>query len=341
MRSTAFRWTSLFAVVFSLGACAAEDDTPPEPELEAEALTSRLTPTWKIAGGGAVAFSPSGALVATGSTAAQVQLVSSKDGKLIRTAAIRHTANSLSFSPDGSLLAVGSGGGGTTLNVRLLRVSDGAQLFESSGHLNGATAVSFSPIDNNLFASTGGDRKTKLWHADGTLVQTLDEGVSYGKRISALSFAPNGETLATNVSGNIHVWRVSDGTLQLTILGLGGGKGLAYSPDGKLISTGTQVFDAVDGSLVQTLAWPSGAVLSTAFSHDGLSVVAGGEDFINSVDDSTIRYFLLSNGAERVAYHHVGGASSYVKQLAISPDGRSLAFAVANDATTALAPSPF
>jgi WD40 repeat protein len=253
---------------------------------------------------------------------------------------IRHTANAASFSPDGNLLAVGSGGGGQSLGLRLFRVADGAVLFQGSSHTNGTSAVSFSPKDNNLFATSGGDRTTKLWNAAGSIVRTLNEG-TYGKRISAMSFAPDGNTLASNVSGNIHVWRVADGTLLLTILGTGGGKGIAYSPDSKLISTGTALYDAASGALVRTLAWPSGSVTCTTFTRDGQAVVVGGEDFPNNVDDATIRYFKVSTGAELVAYHQLGGAGSYVKSVAISPDGASLGYTLATDLTTAVVASPF
>lgn len=322
----------------ALTACAAEVSDRPEAELSAEALT--LTPRWKVSGGGALAFSPDSETVASGSTSTQLQLLAASNGQLIKTLKIRHLANAASFSPDGSLLAVGSGGGGQALGLRLFRVSDGSLIFQASSHNNGTSAVSFSPTNNNLFASSGGDRTTKLWDSTGMLLNTLNEG-TYGKRISAMSFAPDGNKLASNVSGNIHVWRVSDGTLLLEILGTGGGKGLAFSPDGKLISTGTALYDSVSGALVRTLSWPSGSVTCTTFTRDGSAVVVGGEDFPNNVDDATIRYFRVSNGAELVVYHQLGGPNSYVKSVAISADGKSLGYTLATDQATAVADSPF
>jgi WD40 repeat protein len=156
-----------------------------------------------------------------------------------------------------------------------------------------------------------------------------------------MSFAPDGNSLASNVSGNIHVWRVADGTLLLTILGTGGGKGIAFSPDSKLISTGTALYDAASGALVRTLSWPSGSVTCTVFTRDGQAVVVGGEDFPNNVDDATIRYYKVSTGEELVAYHQLGGANSYVKSVAISPDGASLGYTLATDLVTVVAASPF
>src|SRR5262245_14823608 len=206
---------ALLAVLLLFVGCAAEVESAAEIEPAEQALL--LSPRWQVSGGGPVRFSPNGQLVATGSTAAKAQLLAAGDGRLVRSLTIRHTANAAAFSPDSSLVAVGSGGGGSTRGLRLFRVSDGTMLFELSAHNNGTTSVSFSPISNSLFASSGGDRTTKLWNTDGSIVRTLDEG-TYGRRISAMSFAPDGNTLASNVSGNIHVWRVSDGTLLRTIL---------------------------------------------------------------------------------------------------------------------------
>jgi WD40 repeat protein len=333
-----FQALAALSALCALGACAADVGGPSEAESTAEALT--LSPRWKISGGGPVTFSPNSATVATGSTSTQVQLVAATNGAAIKSLPIRHTANAAAFSPDGSLLAVGSGDAGQTLGLRLFRVSDSALLFQGSSHSNGTSAVSYSPKDNNLFATSGGDRTTKLWNSSGTVVRTLDEG-TYGKHITAMSFAPDGNTLASNVSGNIHVWRVADGTLLQTILGTGGGRGIAFSPDSKLISTGTALYDAASGALVRTLSWPSGSVTCTVFTHDGQAVVVGGEDFPNNVDDATIRYFKVATGEELVAYHQLGGANSYVMSVAISPDGASLGYTLATDSVTAVAASPF
>ncbi|HKP61161.1 MAG TPA: WD40 repeat domain-containing protein [Polyangiales bacterium] len=328
----------LLALVVALTGCSAQVDSDPGVDLAEQGLL--LSPHWQVAGGGPVRFSPSGQLVATGSTAAKAQLLAAGNGSVVKSLPIRHTANAAAFSPDGSLLAVGSGGGGSTRGLRMFQVASGTQLFEASAHSNGTTAVSWSPTSNTLFATSGGDRTTKLWNSNGTVIRTLQEG-TYGRRINGMSFAPDGKTLASNVSGNIHIWSVSDGVLVREILTSGTGKGLAYSPDGKLISTGTELYDAGSGTRVQSFVWPSGSVTSTTFTRDGSAVVVGGEDFPNSVDDPTIRYFRVSDGAELVAFHGLGSSSAYVKSVAISPDGSLLGYTLATDGLTAVATSPF
>src|SRR4051794_10994562 len=101
-----FQTLAALGALLASGACASDVGGAAEAELSTEALT--LSPRWKVSGGGPVAFSPGGTVVATGSTATQVQLLAADDGKAIRSLAIRHIANAAAFSPDGSLLAVGS-----------------------------------------------------------------------------------------------------------------------------------------------------------------------------------------------------------------------------------------
>src|SRR5581483_1698853 len=99
---------------------------------------------WEATPGGApVRFSPSGATVTGGSTAPE--LLATLDGTVARAfARIRGGSPvAYAFSPNGALLAVGTSG--VTLNLAVYRVSDGAQLWLTTGHSNGTKGVAFSP----------------------------------------------------------------------------------------------------------------------------------------------------------------------------------------------------
>jgi len=334
--STTTRKQLLVCMLFSsaplLGSCGGQ-----EPDDPVAVTTAALSPAniWKVtAAGGPFAFSPSGATVATGG-AGVAKLLAASNGALIRTLNVRSSANAAAFSPDGTLVAIGSSA--TTLNFDMYRVADGVRLFEITGHANGTTGVAFSPTTPGQLATGGRDRMTKIWNSDGTLVRSMSDGI----RVLAIAFSPDGTAVASNASGFIHVWRVSDGTLLRSITATNTFT-VAYSPDGQLISTGTQLWNASTGALVRNLAWPSGGdVVSTTFTKNGAAVVDGGEDFPNSVDVATIRYFRVSDGAVLVTYDQVGGANAYVQSVAISPDGTKLGYTVATDAVTALATSPF
>jgi len=321
----------LVCVVPPLVSCGGDVD---DPIIERSAA---LMPDihWTVAsGGGPFAFSPDGGTVATGG-GIQTQLRAASTGALIRTLRVRSGAQAAAFSLDGTLVALGTTA--FNLNLDLYRVADGVRLFELTGHANGTTGVAFSPTTPGLFATGGRDRMTRLWNTSGTLVRSMNDGI----RVLGIAYAPDGTNVASNASGFIHIWRVSDGTLLRTITATNTFT-VAYSPDGHLLSTGTQIFDASTGALVRNLAWPAtGTVDATVFTHDGTAVVAAGEDFPNMVDVATIRYFRVSDGAILVTYDQVGGANAYVKTVALSPDGASLGYTVATDGTSVLARSPF
>jgi WD40 repeat protein len=317
-----------------LVSCGADTESPGIENIDR--TTGALSPTihWSVStSAGPFAFSPDGTMVATGG-GVQTDLLAASNGALIRNLRVRSGGQAAAFSFDGTLVALGSTA--FNLNLDLYRVADGAHLFELTGHANGTTGVAFSPTTAGLFATGGRDRMTKLWHTDGTLVRSMNDGI----RVLAIAYSPDGTTVASNASGFIHLWRVSDGTLLRTITATNTFT-VAYSPDGSLISTGTQLWNAATGALVRSLAWPSGDVTTTTFTHNGSEVVAAGEDFPNSVDVATIRYFRVADGAILVTYDQVGGANAYVKSVAISPDGTSLGYTVATDGTSVLATSPF
>ena len=324
-------------MALALPACAVATEAGQAAD-ETATASSALAPTIRFTAanaGGTVAFSPDGTRLATGSGGQeQAKILATSNGAVAQTLVVEGSPDAASYSVDGTFLAIGSAG--FNQNLRLFRVATGQLVFQKSAHNNGTTAVRFSPTNPNLFASAGRDRTTKIWSTDGTLIRTMNDGI----RVLGMAFSPNGLTVASNASGRVHIWRVSDGALLRTITATNQ-SAVAYSPDGIILSTGTQLFNAATGALIRNLAWPSGTVTSTTFTKDGRAVVAAGEDFPNNVDVATIRYFRVSDGAILTTFNQIGGASAYVQSVAISPDGASLAYAVATDKVTVLAASPF
>jgi WD40 repeat protein len=309
---------------------------------ETNTASAALRPTirWTAqAAGGTVAFSPDGARVATGSAGQeQAKLLAASNGAVVQTLAVEGPPNAAAYSRDGRFIAIG-----TALNVLNLTVYDlttETLLFQKTGHNNGTLSVSFSPTNPTQFATGGRDKtvaNTKFWSTDGTILRSLNDA----SRVFAVSYSPDGANVASNASGHVHIWRVADGALLRTIEATNH-NALAYSPDGTIISTGTQLFNAATGALIRNLTLPTGSVTSTTFTRDGRAVVVAGEDFPNNIDVPTIRYFRVSDGATLVTFNQQlgGSTTAYIKAVAISPDGASLAYAT-NDNLTVLAASPF
>jgi WD40 repeat protein len=325
-------------LALAMAGCAVSAEEQAQAD-EAATASSALAPTirWTAANaGGPVAFSPDGTRLATAAGGQELmKLLAIGDGSVAQTLVVEGSPDAAAYSRDGALLAVGTSA--FNQNLSLFRVATGQLVFQTTGHNNATTSVQFSPTNPNQFATGGRDRNTKIWNIDGTLVRTMRDSL----RVLAIAYSPDGATIASNSGGNVHLWRVSDGTLLRTIVATNV-FAVAYSPDGTLISTGTQLFNAATGALVRNLAWPAGgSVTTTTFTKDGRAVVAGGEDFPNNVDVPTIRYFRVADGATLATFDHLGGANAYVKSVAISPDGRSLGYTVATDEKTVLAASPF
>jgi WD40 repeat protein len=334
-------------VALALSACAMSAEDAPTATDDPGVAASALTPNIKFtatAAGGTVRFSPDGTRLATGSAGQeQAKVLSTANGAVLQTLAVEGAPDSISYSSDGHFVAIGSAGFNQNLTVYDLTTTPPTAVFQNvTAHTNGTTSVRFSPTNPHLLVTAGRDKMTKTWTVPGTTTRPLPLlSMSDGIRVLGMDVSPDGTTAASNSQGSIHIWRLSDGTRLRTFTATNR-SAVAYSPDGKIISTGTQLFNAATGALIRNLNWPAtGSVTSTVFTKSGNAVVVGGEDFPNSVDVPTIRYFRVSDGAILTTFDHLGGAHAYVDAVAISPDGASLAYSVATDGTTVLASSPF
>jgi WD40 repeat protein len=237
------------------------------------------------------------------------------------------------ISDDGKTLATGN----RDRTISLYRVSDGKSLLSFHGHRTYISSLAFSPKDNNLLATGGGDGTVRLWEPrTGRELRVLQLQCPPGHPInhvpvvvSSVAFSPSGNQLAAACDDRIvRVWNTGDWTLQhelkehthITI------KAVAFSADGKMLASGDYegliiVWDPVTGMPLRRLRWDlpykSAAVLCLAFAPKGNLLASGGADRI-------IRFWDTVAGKET---NRFDGLEGRVTALAFSPDGGILASA--------------
>jgi WD40 repeat protein len=295
-----------------------------------------------------IAYSPEGRFLATatanGDEQPNVHLWNLDDGMLVRDLdGFVQGAEAVAFSPDGTLLvAAGSRRDRNAVQfdiVKLYDVATGAQVRAfpaGNGFYVGSLAFS---RDGTLLATAGYSGLIEVWRvADGARVTSLNEGSNVS--IDAVHFAPSGSNLmAASVDGRATVWDVPSGTELLSISPIGGDFEVdaTFSPDSlQIVTTGpnnaVQIWDAMNGTLLRSMSlhseparllWPDlDHVVSYEWSGGSITWMTRqpSGDFVETVE-----------------WRVTGGKAPCI---ALSPDGKSIAYGALQGTDLGFAFSP-
>jgi WD40 repeat protein/serine/threonine protein kinase len=308
----------------------------------------------------AVAVSPDGERIATGSSDATARIWDTGTGSEILT--LRgHSGRiwSVAFSPDGQRLATASSdqtvriwdaatglptglvlpgrgsefssvryspGGGQILTgsldgmARLWDATTGGQIREFQMPQPGPTITTFSPDGRLVAVGTGG--RVVLWDAAGSPVRSIE---GYQGGITGLAFSPDGgRLLTTSADETAHLWDTATGRELARLRGHTYNVECgAFSPDGKLVATSS--YD----STIRLWDPATGLEIRRLKGHlaaaRAIAFTADGQRLVSGgYLDNAVRIWNLGD------YHlfqSLAGHTGVVRALAYSPDGRRIATA--------------
>jgi len=287
-----------------------------------------------------VAFSPDGALLASGSmypddNAVRIWKVASIfDGELDPWQLHKeHTRAVLSidFNPSSKFLLSGSADNTARL-INVFANRPASVLFYRTGAIIEMFAVDYSPVPSDsgeqmvalagaVFQGSTPTELLEIWNAtSGEMVMQLSGHTS---GVETVAYSPDGTLLASGggyPDNSIRIWNAHSGELLRVLEGHASGvRYVSFSPDGKtLISNGWDamlyLWDAETGQLKRSIDEHTSVVWSASLSPNGSLLATGG-------DEGFIRLWNLKTGQKLNTFN---AHSSRVTSLTFNPGGTIL-----------------
>jgi WD40 repeat protein len=259
----------------------------------------------------AVALSPNGKYLASGSWNGTVILWDIQSGRVIRTfSQFPNRIQTLTFSNDSKLLFSGS-----TI-IKIWDISNGQEIKTIGNDLKLITHVGISP-----------DQKYALLAEQGGTINLVD--ISSGKTLQifpgdnsdilSFGFSADGEYVATGNSKRINIWDIKQ--TKLVHIYIGHTKDItciAFSPDGKYILSGGSdktviLWDILSGKILRKWTNFSGELRCISFSPDGKS-------FLTGTWDKEIQLWSIEKGSKIKSYI---GHTNGIAALTFFEDGKN------------------
>lgn len=272
----------------------------------------------------AIAFSPDGQNVLTGSADKTARLWDTKTGKELRKFE-GHTSDvrSVAFSPDGKYVLTGS----EDKTARLWEVETGREVRKFEGHSHFIRSAVFS-ADGKYILTGSWDKSARLWEtATARLVQTF-AGDS-DRVMSATLSADRKYVLTGSIDGIARLWETESGRLVRRFEKHSWWvSSVAFHPNGKYVLTAgwddtVRLWETDTGREVRQFNGHTNIVNSAVFSPNGKYVLTGS-------DDDTARVWETDTGRE---VRKVESRPSSVYSATFSPDGKQVIIGCNKNAT--------
>ncbi|MBA2679048.1 MAG: protein kinase, partial [Ktedonobacteraceae bacterium] len=290
------------------------------PDSEPEILIYSNHTSWVSA----VAWSPNGKLIASGSWDTMVQIWDAASGGTIRTyEGHEQPVKSIAWSPDGTYMASGSWDN----TVQIWETNTGTILPDEYHHEAQVETVAWSP-DGRYIASAGHDGIVHIWRPFNK--RTVLSYRGHSGPVWKVDWSPDGKYIASaSHDRSVQVWEALTGIHILTYYQHQYQVAtVAWSPDGQLLASGdhdgmVHLWESATGNMRLHYRDEAGAVKALCWSPTigdthGLRLASA----VKQVQIWNITKTLPS--APNLTYAH---HTNWINALAWSPDGQAIASA--------------
>jgi len=265
-----------------------------------------------------VAFSPDGQQIASGSGDSTIKLWGIMTGGVKTLIGHQSHVEAVVFSHDGTRIASGS----ADKTVRLWDSATTSCERVLMGHPHGISDVAFSST-GHLIASGSWDGIVNLW--DTTTGELQDTLVGHSLAINNVAFLPYDQRLVSaSMDGTIKVWDTSVKVPQSEVPRRyhGGGRNIAFPPNGGQVASGSNeddtviIYETETAEIDMVLIGHTDRVDAVAFSSDGRQIV--------SANFAEMRLWDVAKGETKATLSLAGRGRGPITSVAFLPSGRAV-----------------